>query len=237
MPDHLLARGFDAIATGHYAQIHRNDGEARLFRSVDGDKDQTYFIHTVSSDLLEKIVFPVGDLTKQQVRSLAARAGLPAAAKKDSTGLCFLGNVTMKDFLSAYLPMTPGEVRLPNGTVVGEHDGAWFYTLGQRHGFRTAVQTPLVVVRTDVHGNVLIVDTAPDNAAKHTFHLTDTVIRRLPPGPLLARYRHQGALHCVSVTSGAGEIRFDRPQLIAPGQSVVLYADDGECLGGGAVCG
>ena len=233
----LLEKGFDRIATGHYARVRRVDGETRLFRSVDEEKDQTYFIHATPSDLLDCALFPVGGYTKRRVRSLASRVRLPAAEKKDSVGLCFLGDVGMKDFLSAYLPVKRGDVRRTDGEVIGEHDGAWFYTIGQRHGFRAASTLPQVVVRKDMRDNVLVVADTPETAAKREFLLADPVIRRLPQAALVARYRHRGALCPVSVTSNGAAVVFDRPQVVAPGQSVVLYTEDGECLGGGAARG
>ncbi|MDE0243289.1 MAG: tRNA 2-thiouridine(34) synthase MnmA [Candidatus Kaiserbacteria bacterium] len=232
----VFDRGFDVLATGHYARTQNADGDTRLVRSVDEEKDQTYFIYTIPSSVLQKTWFPIGGYTKQQVRSLAKDAGLPAAEKKDSVGLCFLGDVSMKTFLSAYLSETVGAVETEDGTSIGDHDGVRFYTLGQRHGFRTSVQKPQVVVGRDLERNVLVVADTADSAKKTSFHLKNSLFRQDPTHAVVARYRHQGPLCPVTVASNGTEVRFADPQLIAPGQSVVLYTEDGECLGGGVVC-
>lgn len=235
LSEYLFGKGFSLIATGHYAKVCSDCGEARLFRSVDEEKDQTYFIYEIAPDILTNTLFPLGDYTKQQVRSLAKEAGLPAAERKDSVGLCFLGDVSLKEVLSAYLPIQQGVVERRDGTVIGEHDGAWFYTLGQRHGFRTTATTPQVVVQKKLASNVLVVDDTVAHAKKQAFHLTDVILRRLPEEGLVARYRHRGPFYPVSVSEKGSHVSFAEPQPIAPGQSIVLYTADGECLGGGVV--
>ena len=241
--DFLRKKGFPKIATGHYARVKRFDGTIQLYRAVDDDKDQTYFIHTIGRDILNTVLFPVGEYTKQQVREYAAEARLPAAEKKDSTGLCFLGAVSMKDFLSAYITPRDGAVYLADddGHAVGTHDGAWFYTVGQRHGFTitTGDREPHIVVGKDVERNALFVCKQKDyTPTADTFRITDTVFRLPPDGELVARYRHRGALHQVSVrqeSPTSATVTFREPHLIAPGQSVVLYTPDGICIGGGTV--
>ena len=238
----LLERGFSKIATGHYAQVVHAGGSPCLYRSVDENKDQTYFIYTLPDSVLSTVVFPVGAYTKEQVRGIARKVRLPAAGKRDSVGLCFLGAVSMKEFLSAYLEVKRGEVILEDdGQVVGEHDGAWFYTVGQRHGFsiRDGFHGPFVIVRTCTERNVLFVqhrDTYAPRAKQ--FLLADTVFRHAPSDGTVARYRHRGVLYPVSVRRDGDRYAvavFRDPQLIAPGQSVVVYAGDGACIGGGVV--
>lgn len=230
----LLKKGFTRFATGHYALTREVDGRIRLWRSADGDKDQTYFIYTIPQKVLDRILFPVGGLTKREVRTYASRAGLPAAGKRDSVGLCFLGDISMRDFLSAYIKPKPGEVRLLSGECIGTHDGAWLYTEGQRHGFAVSVRGPFVVVRKDIAANTLFVAHVSEvSAGSEQYTLVGTVFRRAPDGLLYARCRHRGDLYPVTFDAERNVVRFSEPQVVAPGQSIVLYTDDGECVGGG----
>lgn len=237
-------KGFAHIATGHYAQVREADGVRRLYRSVDSEKDQTYFIYTLSQEILDRVLFPVGVYTKQQVRAIARDADLPAAEKKDSVGLCFLGAVSMQDFLSAYIEPKVGVVCLSESKKnIGTHHGAWFYTIGQRHGFAITdtAQGPYVVVGKDIEKNILFVQkgTVADAPGSRQFTLGDVVFRRLPADGerLVARFRHRGDLHPISLTvcDGSAEVVFAEEHTIAKGQSVVVYMEDGECLGGGVV--
>ena len=237
-----LEQGCTRIATGHYAQVKQCDGVRRLYRSVDADKDQTYFIYTLSQEILDSVLFPVGGYTKRQVRGIAASARLPAATKQDSVGLCFLGDVLMKSFLLAYIGQRTGAVvLLDSGRKIGTHDGVWFYTLGQRRGFVVSgvCPGPYVVVKKDTTNNVLFVRHADADVTaglETQVTLVDTVFRRMPDSGerVVARYRHRGELFPVSVRDEGGvRVSFDSPQHIAPGQSVVVYGHDGECLGGG----
>ena len=239
--DFLSKKGFNFIATGHYACVASTEGVRRLYRSVDEEKDQTYFIYTISQGALDRTLFPVGKYTKSQVRSMATDAGLPAAQKKDSTGLCFLGDISMRDFLSAYIKPEKGEVKLiSDECVIGAHDGAWFYTIGQRHGFTITAtdRGPYVVVKKDIQENTLFVQKGDKIEGVKEFFLTDTLFRCVPEQdkPLYARYRHRGDLCPISLSNEKKDrckIIFTDPQVIAPGQSIVLYSSDGECLGGG----
>ncbi|MCY4576993.1 MAG: tRNA 2-thiouridine(34) synthase MnmA [Candidatus Kaiserbacteria bacterium] len=241
----VLGKGFSCVATGHYAQVREVDSMHRLYRSVDVEKDQTYFIYTIAQEVLNRVLFPVGGYTKQQVRAFARDAGLPAAEKKDSVGLCFLGDVSMQDFLSAYIEPKTGEVRLSaGGAVVGSHDGVWFYTPGQRHGFTITIgeRGPYVVVGKDVAHNVLFVRPSDDVVdGSDRFTLKDAVFRRLPVDGehLVARYRHRGALYPVllELHDDFVVVVFTEKHVIAKGQSVVVYGHDEECLGGGVVSG
>ena len=242
-------KGFDHIATGHYAQVREVSSTNRLYQSIDADKDQTYFIYTMAQEVLDRTLFPVGTYTKQQVRDIARNANLPAAEKKDSVGLCFLGAVSMQDFLSAYIEPKQGEVRLSeSGETVGTHDGAWFYTPGQRHGFTIihSEQGPYTVVSKDVTKNIVFVrkgnnSNPEETGSTHKYILKDTAFRRLPNDNehLLARYRHRGDLcpATLTITDTTTEVTFTDNHTIASGQSIVLYTTDGECLGGGVAHG
>ena len=242
--DFVREKGFDNIATGHYAQVREIDGIRRLCRSVDEDKDQTYFIYTISQEVLNQTMFPVGGCTKKQVRAIAEDVGLPAAQKKDSVGLCFLGDVSMRDFLSVYIEPKEGEVRHHESEEsIGTHSGAWFYTPGQRHGF-TITKTgkcPYVVVSKDVAKNIIYVRRSgsdTDGSCQHI--LNNLMFRQIPKDEeaLVARYRHRGGLYPISFVARGDsvEIAFKEPQQIAVGQSVVVY-EGKECLGGGVVLG
>ena len=132
--DEAHALGAECIATGHYAQVARRDGRWCLLRGADAGKDQSYFLHQLGQQQLAATLFPIGHLPKPEVRALAQEAGLPTAAKKDSTGICFIGERDFREFLGQYLPAQPGEIRSVDGAVVGQHAGAWYYTLGQREG-------------------------------------------------------------------------------------------------------
>ncbi len=242
----ILEKGFDCVATGHYGQVREVGDVRRLYQSVDTDKDQTYFMYTISQKVLDRTLFPVGGYTKRQVRAFAHVADLPAAEKKDSVGLCFLGAVSMRDFLSAYIKTKQGDVcLLGSGKIIGTHDGAWFYTLGQRHGFSVVDvdQGPYVVVGKDVERNVLFVQkgTAARVSGSCQFALGDVVFRRLPLDgeDFVARYRHRGNLYPASleVCGDSAVVTFAEKHVVAKGQSVVVYGSDEECLGGGVVLG
>ncbi|NZA27930.1 tRNA 2-thiouridine(34) synthase MnmA [Luteimonas sp. SJ-92] len=241
--------GAERIATGHYARIDRSGGRWRLLRASDAGKDQSYFLHQLGQAQLAATVFPLGGLDKRQVRDLARGAGLPTAAKKDSTGICFIGERDFREFLGRYLPARPGEIRTADGRTIGEHSGVFHFTLGQREGLglggvRGFAQAPWYVVGKDVAGNVLFVDQDHDSA-----WLMSTRTRTAPahwvagaaPAARFecaaqSRYR-QAAEPCAVVVDGDGrlEARFARPQrAVTPGQSLVLY--DGEvCLGGAVI--
>ena len=132
--EHAIALGADYVATGHYARVAYMDGEYKMLRGVDDNKDQTYFLNQLSQEQLSKTMFPLGELKKPQIREMAKEAGLATAAKKDSTGICFIGERNFKDFLSNYLPAQPGVMQTLSGEVKGKHDGLMYYTIGQRHG-------------------------------------------------------------------------------------------------------
>ena len=230
------ADGADCIATGHYALNVFDDGAWRLRTSADAGKDQTYFLWTLTQDDLSHTLFPVGGLEKPAVRAVAREAGLPNAGRKDSQGLCFLGHVDMKAFLKRYLPSTPGVVRDERGAVLGEHDGAWFYTLGQHIDLGGQAERRYVVSK-DATKNELVVSGTPLGERPHTeFPLTDVnwISGTPPDGEIRARYRYRQPFLSAHVKNDS--VRFKTPQLIAPGQSVVFYdANERMCLGGGVL--
>ena len=248
--ERALAAGADYIATGHYA---RADGP-HLRLAADANKDQTYFLYRMSLAATARTLFPVGDLKKPAVKALAAARGLDVAHKKESMGVCFVGEVGMKDFLQHYLPAQPGEIReLETDRVLGHHDGAIFYTLGQRHGLYLGGGLPYYVVKKDLSRNLLYVSRNL-NAADlwtDTLELEDLFLREplpnLPtstsstaPGataptaaPVSVRLRHRAPL--IPATFDGHALHFAQPiKRPAAGQSAVLYSDD-LCLGGGII--
>ncbi|EIL91645.1 tRNA 2-thiouridine(34) synthase MnmA [Rhodanobacter spathiphylli] len=246
--DEAHALGAGKIATGHYARVDCVDGRYRLLRAVDAAKDQSYFLHALGQQQLAATLFPLGDLEKPRVRELAREAGLPTHAKKDSTGICFIGERDFRGFLSQYIPARPGEIRSPDGELIGEHDGVMYYTLGQRNGLgiggrHGAGSEPWYVVGKDVAANVLYVAQGGENRWLHSRRLRSeaaTWVDGHAPAhefrcTARTRYRQTDQACTVSVTTGGLDISFDEAQrAVTPGQSVVLY--DGEvCLGGAVI--
>ncbi|MCU0934975.1 MAG: tRNA 2-thiouridine(34) synthase MnmA [Gammaproteobacteria bacterium] len=247
--DHALARGADRIATGHYARVARAGGDYRLLRGADPDKDQTYFLYTLGQRELARVRFPVGHLSKPEVRRLAAEAGLANHARKGSTGICFIGERQFRPFLARFLPATPGEIRTAEGEPVGHHRGLAFYTLGQRRGLgiggrRGARAAPWFVLAKDRERNILVVAQDHDHPALQRTSLdlreVHWVAGAPPSGPVAcsARIRYRQADQpCRATPLGEDRCRvhFDQPQRAAtPGQSVVFYQGE-ECLGGGVI--
>ena len=241
--------GADAIATGHYARVDCVEGEFRLLRAADAGKDQSYFLHQLGQPQLASTRFPLGDLRKGEVRRIASEAGLATAQKKDSTGICFIGERDFRGFLSRYLPSKPGDIHDPQGIRVGEHEGVFYYTLGQREGLhiggvRGRDAAPWFVVGKDVECNVLYVDQGHDSPwlQSTTLH-SETVhwIAGAPPAMRFectaqTRYRQADEACTVEVTDdGCVRVQFTRAQrAVTPGQSLVLYAGD-VCLGGAVI--
>jgi tRNA-specific 2-thiouridylase len=246
--EHALRLGADFIATGHYARLAHGPDGPRLLRAADANKDQTYFLAAVERAMLERVLFPIGGLAKPEVRRLAQRAGLPNHRKRDSTGICFIGERPMREFLARYLQPAPGPIEDEAGRVLGEHPGLMFFTLGQRRGLRVggrrgAAEKPWYVIGKDAARRALIV--SQDEAhprlfsrvlVTHPFHW----IRRPEPLPAAphARIRHRQALQeCRAEPAADGRVRitFAQPQRAAvAGQYAVLY-DGEECLGGGEI--
>ncbi len=238
--------GADKIATGHYARVRERDGRYELLRGVDADKDQSYFLHALGQPQLAATVFPLGQLHKPDVRRLAREAGLPTHAKKDSTGICFIGERDFRRFLARYLPARPGPIRTPDGRTLGEHSGIMYHTLGQRQGLglggvRGAPDRPWYVVGKDIGTHTLIV--AQDEHWLQARRLTAsglTWVAGAAPAPTFrctarTRYRQDDQACEVQITAAAAEVRFDAPQrAVTPGQAVVFYDGD-RCLGGGTI--
>lgn len=241
--------GADLIATGHYARIESTEGQYRLLKGRDSNKDQTYFIYTLGQSQLARTLFPIGDLQKSEVRRLADEAGFFNARKRDSTGICFIGERRFKEFLQRYLPAQPGTIETTDGVVLGRHEGLMYYTLGQRRGFgvggiKGADHEAWYVLAKDLNRNALIVGQGHD----HPWMLSDS----LDAGTLdwCQDFRLESPLRCVAKTryrqpdqacvvepldNDRCRVRFDVPQrAVTPGQSVVFYQGD-ECLGGGII--
>ncbi len=249
--DHALKLGAGHIATGHYARVREVSGRFELLRGVDTSKDQSYFLHRLNQSQLARTLFPVGELLKTEVRNTAHDIGLPNASKRDSTGICFIGERPFREFLNRYLPMTPGPIRAASGAVVGEHVGLAFYTLGQRKGVgvggvKDSSGEAWFVARKDMNTNTLWVVQGHD----HPWLMSDRLIahnaawsKQIPPaaGTSLAaktRYRQADA-NCVvtSINADSFELTFSEPQwAVTLGQSAVLYQGD-VSLGGGVIEG
>lgn len=247
--DYALAKGADYIATGHYARSRITNNGYELLRGVDGTKDQSYFLYTLQQKPLARSLFPVGALLKTEVRAIAAQAGLINAHKKDSTGICFIGERKFKNFLSEYLLARPGEIQTTSGKSLGQHLGLMFYTLGQRQGLGIGGQAggkelPWYVVRKDLANNVLIVDQQHDHPWLLQNHLVchqvHWVAGTAPTMPFKCsakiRYRQKDAECTVSQNKvDFLEVTFVEQQwAITPGQSVVFYQGE-QCLGGGII--
>lgn len=240
--------GAELIATGHYARIDRQQGRVRLLRAIDASKDQSYFLHAVPRAALAQTLFPLGELHKTQVRQLAVEAGFANHAKKDSTGICFIGERDFTRFLSQYLPAQPGEMRTPAGELVGHHQGLMFYTQGQRRGLHIGGRangsgTPWYVVGKDLANNVLLVAQGADHPWLYQRCIATepaTWITEAPAADFTCtaqvRYRQRPAPCRVQVhAKGSLTVDFEQPQWAAtPGQSLVLY-DGEECLGGAVI--
>ena len=253
--DHALRLGAEMIATGHYARVRERAGRHELLKGLDPLKDQSYFLHRLNQAQLAKTLFPVGELPKTEVRRIAADIGLPNARKKDSTGICFIGERPFREFLNRYLANTPGPVKDDRGRVIGEHVGLSFYTLGQRKGIgiggvkesRAAKggseHAPWFVARKDMAANTLYVVQGHDHPWLLTHGLVadgaSWVAGSAPaPAALAAKTRYRqsdSACHIAPGANGVFELRFaDAQWAVTPGQSAVLY--DGEiCLGGGVI--
>jgi len=247
--DEARAIGGDLIATGHYVRRGAHAGQHTLEKGLDPGKDQSYFLYTLGQAQLGHALFPVGALPKRDVRELAREAGLPTHEKKDSTGICFIGERRFREFLARYVPAQPGVILTLDGTPVGEHQGAVYYTLGQREGLgiggvRGAAQAPWFVVAKDLAANALVVAQGHDHPALMSRELEagnlSWVAGAAPPAPFTCRaktrYRQPDqACTVVSVTAERLHLRFDTAQrAVTPGQSVVLY-DGARLLGGGII--
>lgn len=240
-----VEKGADYIATGHYAKTR----DGKLFCAEDKNKDQTYFLYRVTEDALKKTLFPIGDFaSKEEVRLQAKKRGLITADKKDSQGICFVGKVGIKDFLSEYISTENGEIVDQNGVTIGTHDGAIYYTIGQRHGLEVGGGLPYYVTGKDVEKNIVYVttDLSDENLWSTSVVLsdvhwinTDSADELLAKGGLTIRTRHRAklikVLNTETLKNGQLKLELDEEvRAITPGQSTVLYQDD-LVLGGGVV--
>ncbi len=245
--DHARRLGADHIATGHYARLDHGT-TTRLLKGLDRDKDQSYFLHALSQEQLRDALFPLGELLKSEVRAIARDHDLITHDKKDSTGICFIGERDFRAFLNRYLPTRPGPMRTPEGEIVGEHQGLAFYTLGQRHGLGIGGRPgdsgePWFVADKRMDSNTLIV-VQGDHPLLYTKRLRATdphwIAGRTPPVPARlnakTRYRQTDqSCTLLSIDETGCEVVFDQPQrAVTPGQSVVFYHED-ECLGGAVI--
>jgi tRNA-uridine 2-sulfurtransferase len=243
--DHAMRLGAAQIATGHYARVAEKAQKFELLRGVDATKDQSYFLHRLSQEQLSRVVFPVGELEKAEVRRIALEAGLPNHAKKDSTGICFIGERPFREFLNRYLPRVPGPIKTPEGKTVGEHIGLAFYTIGQRKGIGIGGSGDAwYVAQKKVDSNELVVVQGHDHPlllSKSLKAQDATWISGQAPGGISTysgktRYRQADAPCMLSqILESEIEVDFSSPQwAVTPGQSVVLYDND-VCLGGGVI--
>jgi tRNA-specific 2-thiouridylase len=241
--------GAERFATGHYARIGHDDGAVRLLRARDPDKDQSYFLHAVGAHQLQRTLFPVGELAKADVRRIARERGLPVAGKKDSTGICFIGERPFRRFLEGYLPAQPGAIESPDGKRLGEHRGLMFYTLGQRAGLglggrRGHPEAPWYVAAKDVSRNTLVVVQEHDHPLLSSSGLATGpvawVAGHAPSASFSCtarlRYRQRDLACRVGVQAdGSAVVTFASPQrAVTPGQYAVFYEGE-RCLGGGAI--
>ena len=253
--DHAVTLGADGIATGHYAQVaHHTDRPANLLRAVDGNKDQTYFLHAVGGDKFSRTLFPLGGLHKPDVRRIAEAQGFANHKKKDSTGICFIGERRFKDFLQRYLPAQPGRIEDDHGTLLGEHTGLMYYTLGQRQGLGIggrpgSDESPWYVAAKDLDRNVLVAVQGHDHPLLQSQQLETGPVNWIAgepptmPAQLTAKTRYRQPDQSCTVTAlpdttpeqGRVRVVFDVPQrAVTPGQSVVFYDGD-RCLGGAVI--
>jgi len=243
--EHAMKLGADYLATGHYAQVAYRDGEYKMLRGVDENKDQTYFLNQLGQDQLEKVMFPIGDIEKAKVREIALKAGLATASKKDSTGICFIGERNFKEFLSGYLPAQPGNMVTFDGKVMGKHDGLMYYTIGQRHGLGIGGSgEPWFVIGKDLKKNLLYVGQGFHHDKLYSDSITAVnvswVSKKEKPASFecTAKFRYRQPDNKVTVElmeDNKAKVIFHQPiRAVTPGQAVVFYNGD-ECLGGGTI--
>lgn len=240
--------GADYIATGHYVRKSGSGKTTKLLKGLDGNKDQSYFLHAVGAKELDQSLFPVGELEKPEVRRLAEEHGFITAKKKDSTGICFIGERRFKDFLQEYIPAQPGNIETESGQVIGKHSGLMYYTIGQRQGLqigglRDFPEEPWFAAAKDMDRNVLIAVQGIENPLLFTTHLELTKVDWVDAaGPtkdtqLMCkhRYRQDDQACMLKLTDSGYQVVFEKSQrAITPGQSAVFYNGE-DCLGGGVI--
>jgi tRNA-specific 2-thiouridylase len=246
--DYAKVLGADMIATGHYVRRAELNGKTALFKGLDNNKDQSYFLHQVGCNELALTLFPVGELEKPEVRRLAEQYDLITHDKKDSTGICFIGERRFTDFLKQYLPAQPGKIETPGGDVIGQHQGLMYHTIGQRQGLgigglKNYPEEPWFVAEKDLERNVLVAVQGQqhDLLFSNWLHASDIfwINGEKPTLPLSCRAKvryRQADQACTVIADGEGyRVEFEEPQrAVTPGQSVVIYSDE-ICLGGGVI--
>ena len=247
-----LEMGADYIATGHYVRLASRNTVYSLFEAKDENKDQSYFLWTLTQEQLRHCLFPIGNYLKSEVRALAKEVGLPTAEKKDSQGICFVGKVALPDFLSQYIKETPGNILTTDGRVVGTHPGVQFYTIGQRQGLGVALNSPHYVAERDIKTNTVVLAPENDQSLYHKEITLSSVNFIKPPLfaysyelenkalEVLTRVRYRQPLVAAGLearsTKNEARITFTKAQkFVAPGQSAVFYSQEGELLGGGII--
>ena len=245
--DFARKSGADILATGHYARLVHDESGVRLLKGSDGGKDQTYFLAGLTQEQLGKAAFPLGGMQKREVREIARKHALPVAEKKDSTGICFIGERNFKKFLMSYLPACPGDMVDEHGKRIGRHDGLMYYTLGQRRGLGIGGRSDgsgesWFVIGKDLKRNLLIVQQG-EHEELYSLSLTMDKLNVIPREDLPQsfsctakfRYRQPDQPVTVELRDGGALVRFDQPQrAVTPGQWCVLYRGE-ECLGGGPI--
>ncbi|MBT3197184.1 MAG: tRNA 2-thiouridine(34) synthase MnmA [Gammaproteobacteria bacterium] len=247
--DHAVELGAEAIATGHYARIQASAGRYHLLKGGDHNKDQSYFLHLLNQKQLSSTRFPLGELEKNEVRKIAEQAGLSNAKKRDSTGICFIGERDFHQFLSQYLPAQPGPIQTPEGETIGQHQGLMYHTLGQRKGLGIGglphfSEAPWYVIKKDIENNILIAGQQKDHPLLMCQQIECEPIHWITAPPTVlpfhcqAQHRYRQADQTCTITrsdaSGA-TITFLKPQrAVTPGQSIVFYQEE-QCLGGGVI--
>ncbi len=247
--DYALNLGADAIATGHYARILKSADGFQLLKGIDKNKDQSYFLYLLGQEELSKSIFPIGNMNKDDVRILAKKLDLPTSTKKDSTGICFIGERDFKAFLLQYLPTQPGDIVTTEGKIVGQHDGLMYYTLGQRKGIGVGgghgiTEEPWYVVKKDLDKNSLVIGQGHDHPGLYSKSLTAGQLHWITSVPskipfectAKIRYRQKDqACTITNIENRIANIQFTENQFApTPGQSVVFY-DGEQCLGGGII--
>ncbi len=231
--DTAFEQGAEMIATGHYA---RTDGKS-LLRAFDENKDQTYFLYRISENIIPKVIFPVGEMDKPAVKALAEKIGLSVAKKPESMGVCFVGDANMRDFLAEFVDTKPGDIiDIDTGEKLGVHDGAIFYTLGQRHGLNIGLGLPHYVVKKDMEKNIVYVSQNLNSLKLWTnkVQLKDVILRHGDDGHhIKVRIRHRAPLVDADYENGTLTFK-DEQKSLTPGQSIVFYRDE-VCLGGGII--
>lgn len=245
--DYAMSLGADYLATGHYARISKEENRYYLLKALDESKDQSYFLYMLNQAVLEKTLFPLGELNKTEVREIALKAGLANSTKKDSTGICFIGERKFKEFLKEFLLAQPGLIKNSRGQVIGRHEGIIYYTLGQRKGLEIGgvkdfEEAAWYVVDKNMKENILIVEQGSEHPLLYKSSLTGHSLHWIsgkPPSTNLRakiRYRQADqACRLTALTEDAYQVDFEHPQrAVTPGQSIVFYQND-ICLGGGII--